>query len=59
MNSMEKSTLYSTMILKDDYYQIFINETDVAKMEVSPPNGMLWEYLVMQQELKNAPATFN
>ena len=36
-----------------------MNETDVAKMAVSTPSGMLWERLVMPQGLKNAPATFN
>ena len=36
-----------------------MNETDVAKTAVSTSSGMLWEWLVIPQGLKNAPATFN
>jgi len=36
-----------------------MRESDVPVTAVSTPSGMLWEWLVMPQGLKNAPATFN
>ena len=59
LNSMGKSTIFSALDLKDGYYQVPMRESDVAKTAVSTPSGMLWEWLVMPQGLKNAPATFN
>ncbi|CAI5706517.1 unnamed protein product [Peronospora effusa] len=59
LNSMGKSTIFSALDLKDGYYQVLMRDTDVAKTAVSTPSGMLWEWLVMPQGLKNAPATFN
>ena len=56
---MGNSTIFSALKLKDGYYRVLMNETDVAKTVVSTPSGMLWEWLVMPQGLKNAPATFN
>ena len=58
LNSMGKSTFFSALDLKDGYYQVLMRESDVAKTAVSTPSGMLWEWLVMSQGLKNAPATF-
>ncbi|KAE8992027.1 hypothetical protein PR001_g21057 [Phytophthora rubi] len=36
-----------------------MRESDIPLTAVSTPSGMLWEWLVMLQGLKNAPATFN
>ncbi|CAI5701126.1 unnamed protein product [Peronospora effusa] len=56
---MGKSTIFSALDLKDGYYQVLMRDTDVAKTAVSTLSGMLWEWLVMPQGLKNSPATFN
>ncbi|KAG4046128.1 hypothetical protein PC123_g18487 [Phytophthora cactorum] len=56
---MAKSTIYSALDLCDGFYQILMRESDIPLMAVSTPSGMLWEWLVMPQGLKNAPATFN
>ena len=45
--------------LVDVYYQVLMRESDIPLTAVSTPSVMLWERLVMPQELSNAPATFN
>ena len=42
LNSMGKSTIFFALNLKEGYYQVLMNETDVAKTAVSTPSGMLW-----------------
>ena len=59
IDSMSKSTLFSSLDLMDGYYQVLMAEPDIPKTAVSTPSGMLWEWLVMPHGLKNAPATFN
>lgn len=59
IDSMGGSTIFTTIDLRDGFYQILTREADVPKTAVSTPSGMLWEWLVMPQGLKNAPATFN
>ncbi|KAG2797770.1 hypothetical protein PC113_g21565 [Phytophthora cactorum] len=59
IDSMAKSTIYQVLDLRDGFYQILMRESDIALTAVSTPSGMLWEWLVMLQGLKNAPATFN
>ncbi|KAG3127040.1 hypothetical protein PI126_g22048 [Phytophthora idaei] len=59
IDSMAKSTIYSALDLRDGFYQILMRESDIALTAVSTPSGMLWEWVVMPQGLKNAPATFN
>ncbi|KAG3165093.1 hypothetical protein PI124_g4441 [Phytophthora idaei] len=59
IDSMAKSTVYSALDLRDGFYQILMRESDIALTVVSTPGGMLWEWLVMPQGLKNTPATFN
>ncbi|KAG3121753.1 hypothetical protein PI125_g117 [Phytophthora idaei] len=56
---MARSTIYSALDLRDGFYQILMRERDITLTAVSAPSAMLWEWLVMPQVLKNAPATFN
>ncbi|KAF1334479.1 Pol protein, partial [Globisporangium splendens] len=59
IDSMGGSTVFSALDLMDGFYQILMRESDVPLTAVSTPSGMLWEWLIMPQGLKNAPATFN
>jgi hypothetical protein len=59
LDSMSGSVVYSAIDLMDGFYQILMREQDIPLTAVSTPSGMLWEWLVMPQGLKNAPATFN
>uniref|UniRef100_H3GHF9 Reverse transcriptase domain-containing protein n=1 Tax=Phytophthora ramorum TaxID=164328 RepID=H3GHF9_PHYRM len=59
IDSMTSSTIFSTLDLRDGFYQILMRKSDIPLTAVSTPSGMLWEWLVMPQGLKNAPATFN
>ncbi|KAF1314408.1 reverse transcriptase, partial [Globisporangium splendens] len=59
IDGMVGSTVFSAIDLKDGFYQIRMRGDDVPLTAVSTPSGMLWEWLVMPQGLKNAPATFN
>ncbi|KAF1328373.1 reverse transcriptase, partial [Globisporangium splendens] len=59
LDGMAGSTVFSAIDLKDGFYQIRMRESDVPFTAVSTPSGMLWEWMVMPQGLKNAPATFN
>ncbi|KAE8964887.1 hypothetical protein PR001_g28903, partial [Phytophthora rubi] len=59
LDSMSGSVIYSAIDLTDGFYQILMRESDIPLTAVSTPSGMLWEWLVMPQGLKNAPATFN
>ncbi|KAG2958324.1 hypothetical protein PC129_g22759 [Phytophthora cactorum] len=59
IDSMAKSTIYSALDLHGGFYQILMRESDTPLTAVSTPSGMLWEWLVMPQGLKNIPATFN
>ncbi|KAL4092919.1 hypothetical protein PRIC1_011908 [Phytophthora ramorum] len=59
LDTMSGSTKFNAIDLMDGFYQILMREADVPLTAVSTPSGMLWEWLVMPQGLKNAPATFN
>jgi hypothetical protein len=59
LDTMSGSVIYSAIDLTDGFYQILMRERDVPLTAVSTPSGMLWEWLVIPQGLKNAPATFN
>ncbi|POM64448.1 Putative Polyprotein [Phytophthora palmivora] len=59
LDSMSGSVIFSAIDLTDGFYQILMRESDIPLTAVSTPFGMLWEWLVMPQGLKNAPATLN
>ncbi|KAE9335158.1 hypothetical protein PR003_g13153 [Phytophthora rubi] len=59
LNTMSGSVIYSAIDLTDGFYPILMRESGIPLTAVSTPSGMLWEWLVMPQGLKNAPATFN
>ncbi|KAG2804170.1 hypothetical protein PC111_g18379 [Phytophthora cactorum] len=59
IDSMAKSSIYSALDLRNGFYHILMRESNIPLTTVSTPSGMLWEWLVMPQGLKNAPATFN
>ncbi|KAF1313194.1 reverse transcriptase, partial [Globisporangium splendens] len=59
IDSMQGSTIFSTIDSRDGFYQILMREKDIPFTAVSTPSGMLWEWLVMPQGLTNAPATFD
>ncbi|RAW41730.1 hypothetical protein PC110_g2046 [Phytophthora cactorum] len=59
LDTMSGSTQFSAIDLMYGFYQILMCEDDVPLTAVSSPSGMLWEWLVIPQGLKNAPATFN
>ncbi|KAF1332102.1 reverse transcriptase, partial [Globisporangium splendens] len=59
IDSMQGSTIFSTIDLRDGFYQILMREKGIPFTAVSTPSGMLWEWLVMPQGLTNAPAMFN
>ncbi|KAE9312284.1 hypothetical protein PR003_g19806 [Phytophthora rubi] len=59
LDTMSGSVIYSAIDLTGGFYQILTRESDISLTAVSTPSGMLWEWLVMPQGLKNAPATFN
>uniref|UniRef100_A0AAV1VM28 Reverse transcriptase domain-containing protein n=1 Tax=Peronospora matthiolae TaxID=2874970 RepID=A0AAV1VM28_9STRA len=59
LNSMSGSVIFSAIDLTDGFYQILMRKSEIPLTAVSTPSGMLWEWLVMPQGLKNAPATFN
>lgn len=59
IDGMSGSTVFSALDLRDGFYQILMREKDIPLTAVSTPSGKLWEWLVMPQGLRNAPATFN
>ncbi|KAI9922812.1 hypothetical protein PsorP6_000441 [Peronosclerospora sorghi] len=59
IDGMCGSTSFSALDLRDGFYQILMREKDIPLTAISTPSGMLWEWLVMPQGLRNAPATFN
>uniref|UniRef100_A0AAV1V009 Reverse transcriptase domain-containing protein n=1 Tax=Peronospora matthiolae TaxID=2874970 RepID=A0AAV1V009_9STRA len=59
IDGMAKSTIFSSMDLMNGFYRILMRERNIPDTAVSTPSGMLWEWLVMPQELSNAPTTFN
>ncbi|GMF50404.1 unnamed protein product [Phytophthora fragariaefolia] len=59
LDIMSGSVIFSAIDLTDGFYQNLMRESDIPLTAVSTPSVMLWEWLVMPQGLKSAPATFN
>ncbi|GMF46334.1 unnamed protein product [Phytophthora fragariaefolia] len=64
LETLSGSVLFSAIDLTDGFrsdrrLQILMRESDITLTAVSTPSGMLWEWHVMPQGPKNAPATFN
>ena len=59
IDGMAKSTIFLSMDLMDEFYQILMREKKIHYTAVRTPSSMLWEWLIMPQGLSNAPATFN
>ncbi|CAI5701509.1 unnamed protein product [Peronospora effusa] len=59
LNSMSGSVIFSAIDFTYGFYQILMRPSDIPLTALSTPSGMLWEWLVMPQGFKNAPATFN
>ena len=55
LNYMSGRVVISAIDRTDGFYQILMQPCDIPLTEVSTPSGMLWEWLVMPQGLKNAP----
>ncbi|GMF61203.1 unnamed protein product [Phytophthora fragariaefolia] len=52
---MALSTIFSPLDLRAGFYQILMRKSDIPRTAVSTTSGMLWEWLVMPQGLKNTP----
>ena len=51
--------MYIALDLVDGYYQLLMRASGIPPTAVSIPRGMRWEWLVITQQLSNAPATVN
>ena len=56
LNSMSCSVVFKAIHVNDGFYQILMRQRDIPLTAVGTPSGMLWEWLVKPQGLKNAPA---
>ena len=56
LNSMSCSVVFKAIHITDGFYQILMRQSDIPLTAVGTPSGMLWEWLVKPQGLKNAPA---
>ncbi|GMF28222.1 unnamed protein product [Phytophthora fragariaefolia] len=45
LDTMSGSFIYSVIDLTDGFYQILMRESDIPLTAVSPPSGMVWEWL--------------
>ena len=59
LNFMSGSFIFSAIDLTDGFYQILMRPSDIPLTALGTTTGMLWEWLVMPQRLKNAPANFH
>ena len=58
LDTMSGSEIFSAIALTDGFYHILMKDSDIVLTAVSTPSGMLWEWLVMPQGIKNASGKF-
>lgn len=59
IDGMGGSTMFSTMDLRDEFYQILMLERDIPLTSVSTLSDTFWKWLVKPQRLMNAPSYFD
>ena len=59
LNSRSGSFIFSTINSTNGFSQTLMQPSDTPLTAVSTSRGMLWEWLIMLQGFKNAPATYN
>ena len=57
LDIMSGSEIFSAIDMTGGFYQILMRDSDILFTAVRYSRGMLWEWLVMSQGLKNVPAT--
>ena len=58
LDTMTGSEIFGAIDLTDGFYQILIRDSNIPFTAVITPSRILWEWLVIPQGLKKAPATF-
>ena len=59
LSSMSGCIIFSAIDLTDGFYHNLMRSSNILLTAMNNPSGMLWEWLVIPQGLKNTPATFN
>ena len=58
LDKLQNATFFSTVDLAQGYHQVPLRKEDREKTAFRSPNG-LWQWLVMPEGLKSAPATLS